>query len=346
MEDEPRQKLGELIAAYGRALVDNPGRCEGLLRDVCSTYRREIAVLVSALKEGVAAELRTASVGVPTRVVLARLTQRLQDNLGLTAEAARWAVESWALALGALSSQELTPLVPRDAAQVPPVPLPRSRRKWKTVVGVALIIVLAVAVSAVLLTSQAGRQIPAEVQEARQRAEVAQRQAEATLLTEQQARQKAEAAQKQAEIKWRQEQEARQKAEAAQKQVEAKLLTEQLVRRPPEEKGRQADPQRSLRLTWRDNAIAYKGLLQFSDQREATMNAELYDINTGTFIKKYTFTFVVKRNSLTVAANVPIEMDNITPFPHYHQVNIVLERQSNGSWQGENCHSSGCYPVM
>ena len=109
METVPRQQLCALMATYGRTLLDEPGRCEGLLRDVCGAYRREVAVLVSALKEGVATTLLTASEGVPKEVLFARLTQRLEEHLGLKTEVARWAVESWALALGKCSLAELAP---------------------------------------------------------------------------------------------------------------------------------------------------------------------------------------------------------------------------------------------
>src|SRR3981189_3461820 len=55
---------------------------------------------VMALKEGVATELLGSQTGIPPAVVSARLTKRLQDNLGVTEDAARWAVDSWAYALG------------------------------------------------------------------------------------------------------------------------------------------------------------------------------------------------------------------------------------------------------
>ena len=41
--------------------------------------------------------------------MMARLTKRLQDDLGLAEDGARWAVESWALALGVLSPADLRP---------------------------------------------------------------------------------------------------------------------------------------------------------------------------------------------------------------------------------------------
>ncbi len=99
MNDIPRQKLCEIIAQYGHSLGDDPRRTEALLRDFCSEYKREIFVLVSALREQVADDLLASQDSMPYEVLLAQLTRRLQDNLALAEDAARWAVESWALAL-------------------------------------------------------------------------------------------------------------------------------------------------------------------------------------------------------------------------------------------------------
>jgi hypothetical protein len=81
-------------------LCEEPQRCGGLLRDVCPQDRREVHVLISTLQAGVAAELRAAPASVPIVLSLGRLRKRLEEDFGLSEEAARWAVESWALALG------------------------------------------------------------------------------------------------------------------------------------------------------------------------------------------------------------------------------------------------------
>ncbi len=103
MNDLPRQKLRELIIEYGRSLCDDPRRCEALLKDYCGQYKREIFVLVSALKNRVADDLLKTSASVPQSILLARLHKRLEEELAMTAEAAHWAVESWALALGVIT---------------------------------------------------------------------------------------------------------------------------------------------------------------------------------------------------------------------------------------------------
>ena len=99
MNDLPRQKLCEIIIQYGQSVYNNPKRCEGLLRDFCGQYRKEIAVLVGALKDGVPDQLQASKNSVPHVILLTQLSKRLQDNLGFSEESATWAVESWALAL-------------------------------------------------------------------------------------------------------------------------------------------------------------------------------------------------------------------------------------------------------
>ena len=64
--------------------------------------------MLVALREGVGDELRQCSDGLWKEAVLARLTNRLQQNLGLAEELVRWAVETWALALGVFSAEEVS----------------------------------------------------------------------------------------------------------------------------------------------------------------------------------------------------------------------------------------------
>jgi hypothetical protein len=103
MNEFPRKKLSELVNKYGRSICDDPHRCESLLRDLCSKYKPEVNVLIGALKEGIPAQLLGAATNVPRELILAKLVTRLQASLAMTDEAARWAVESWAIALGMIA---------------------------------------------------------------------------------------------------------------------------------------------------------------------------------------------------------------------------------------------------
>ena len=97
----PREKLRELVAKNGDLLINDSDRCEGLLKDHCGEYRREISALVGALEERVPMELRSSWQNAMTpEAMRARLVQRLQDHRGLAPDVADWAVDAWSYALG------------------------------------------------------------------------------------------------------------------------------------------------------------------------------------------------------------------------------------------------------
>jgi parallel beta-helix repeat protein len=122
MNDLPRQNLCKIIARHGQSIASEPRRLAALLRDYNPSYRREIAVLVSAAEEGVAREL-LARTGLPREALLARLTRRLHENVAMEITAAQWAVNSWALALSVLSTAELEHIKQDHSATVAaPVP--------------------------------------------------------------------------------------------------------------------------------------------------------------------------------------------------------------------------------
>jgi hypothetical protein len=94
-------KLSELVGRFGPGLSRDARQCKALLADVCGNqYRGECAVLVTAVEEGVAADLLSRSSGLPAEVLLGRLSDRLQAERGISPDLARWGVECWAVALG------------------------------------------------------------------------------------------------------------------------------------------------------------------------------------------------------------------------------------------------------
>ena len=114
----PRQKLCEIVAKYGRSISDEPRKCEGILRDLCGSHRREIAALVNALKSRTPEELINASVGVPQEILVGRLAKKLEDHLGVDRELARWAVTTWGMALGRFAVDVDVQSIAEQARQV------------------------------------------------------------------------------------------------------------------------------------------------------------------------------------------------------------------------------------
>lgn len=107
MNDFPRQALRRIVAKYGKEICSDARRCENLLNDLSGSHRREINVLVTAVEEHVPLDLLAANRSMPLELLLTRLENRLAEQTALTAEAARWAVESWALALALATEDEM-----------------------------------------------------------------------------------------------------------------------------------------------------------------------------------------------------------------------------------------------
>src|SRR5476651_207312 len=107
MSTTPRDVLIEIVAKHGEPLLASPLRSEGLLKDYCGEFRREIFVLVSCLRVGVVDQLRRQS-GPSVKLVCARLALKLEQNLAITSDISKWAVESWAIALGLLQPEAST----------------------------------------------------------------------------------------------------------------------------------------------------------------------------------------------------------------------------------------------
>jgi Leucine-rich repeat (LRR) protein len=108
MNNIPRQKLQDILTQESHTVCDDPNQCESKLRELCPEYPREVNVLISALTQNVAADLMALSEATSKDVLLSKLARRLYDNFGMDLEFAQWAVESWALALGVITTAMFT----------------------------------------------------------------------------------------------------------------------------------------------------------------------------------------------------------------------------------------------
>ena len=100
MDDAVLAKLRDIAARYGPGVCEDARRVEAVLRDLSGEHRREIAVLVAAVREGVPAEMLALGNQALPSVTRERLVRLLVDHQGLAAVAARWSVDTWASALG------------------------------------------------------------------------------------------------------------------------------------------------------------------------------------------------------------------------------------------------------
>jgi len=117
MNDTARAMLARLVALYGVSIAHDANRCEGLLRDTCPECSREIFVLVHAVRQHVTDDLLTPRHALPLALTEAFLVKRLEDELGFANDVARWAVTSWAEALGRADPAPATKLAARSIPQ-------------------------------------------------------------------------------------------------------------------------------------------------------------------------------------------------------------------------------------
>jgi hypothetical protein len=135
MNDTARTTLALLVTRYGVSVAHDPNRCEGLLRDTCPECSREIFVLTHAVRQHVTDDLLAPRHTLPLSLTKGFLAKRLEDELGFSTDVARWAVISWAEALGLADPAPLTatpqkPAAPEPAAQHTTPTNPALREQW------------------------------------------------------------------------------------------------------------------------------------------------------------------------------------------------------------------------
>jgi hypothetical protein len=176
----PRQKICELIGNHPRIAEDSK-LCESLLKDVCGDHRKEINLLVSAVKEQIPQTL-SQSQGAFPELVLSNLVMRMHDSLGLEESSAQWAVASWAIALGVVSpdykfphhkTPEPNPVLKEESPSELPtnpatskVPSPsKSSRKWLLISGGLATVAVAVITVTGIIPKPDPRPSPSPTQE-------------------------------------------------------------------------------------------------------------------------------------------------------------------------------------
>jgi len=139
MNNKVRVALVKYFRSFGPSLIEQPKRLRALLADECPGKKREINVLLTALAEKIPATLHTKSASAPWVFFAGRLVKQLTDLAAMDEEAARWAVDTWALAMGLIHETDLIsvgtfPKPPPIPVLTPtPIllkPVPKHARNW------------------------------------------------------------------------------------------------------------------------------------------------------------------------------------------------------------------------
>ncbi len=137
MNELARQKLRELVqqrqaikAAKGHDPALHGGTCRRQLEKLCGDgCLTEINVLTAAVRDQIPADIEAWPAGAPIAEHLERLTAQLMEHYAMREDAARWAVEAWAEALGVAGATPslITPSpdpIPAGATSPPITPPP------------------------------------------------------------------------------------------------------------------------------------------------------------------------------------------------------------------------------
>ena len=106
LDENVPQQLGEILIKHGRSPLSDAKLCENLLKDYCPEHKEEIALLALAVKERIAGDLLVSQAGLERDLLHALLVKRLRKARSLSEGDARWAVESWSIAIRALARAE------------------------------------------------------------------------------------------------------------------------------------------------------------------------------------------------------------------------------------------------
>jgi len=129
MDESVRAVLVELVQDEGEAFYADAARVESQLLQRVPDHPAEIAVLATAVRAGVVNELRDVKPGL-LGIAEGHLASRMVRLHDADPTAARWAVESWAHALGA-SREPPPPVLAVDRGPTDPYPPPeRDEDRW------------------------------------------------------------------------------------------------------------------------------------------------------------------------------------------------------------------------
>lgn len=134
MDIYPRQKLCEIITLHGHTICSTPKKLKGLLRNSCPHFHREVNILLTALKQKIPLDLLN-SAEIPYEPIANQLVKRLCESIpiGVAEEFARWAVDTWALALGVIQKIPVPTLPDKVPPEKPPEKSPAKRGRKKKV---------------------------------------------------------------------------------------------------------------------------------------------------------------------------------------------------------------------
>jgi len=103
MNDIVREKLCKIIENHGRLVYHEDKKLEGLLKDICGGNKKEINLIMIAVRSGIASEMLNLKTDGNIEILLPQLIKKIIDDYGLESVTAKWAIETVAISLKLIS---------------------------------------------------------------------------------------------------------------------------------------------------------------------------------------------------------------------------------------------------
>ena len=107
MDGFVRQKLYEIIEIYGKSIYYEDKKLEGLLKDFCGEYKKEINLIMLAVRSKIALEMLDFNSNGHIEIILPQLTKRLADDYSINQNSAKWVIDSVSISLKLIKMDDL-----------------------------------------------------------------------------------------------------------------------------------------------------------------------------------------------------------------------------------------------
>jgi len=111
-----QNSLKTIIQEYGTIICKEPSRLEGLLKDYCGEYKKEIFIIVSSAKDGAPGEI--ISLKDSFEFARGRLSSRLVDNYAFSHDYADAVILLWLLVLGKITLVQYDAMLAKNKKNV------------------------------------------------------------------------------------------------------------------------------------------------------------------------------------------------------------------------------------
>ena len=106
MNNYVRQKLCEIIKIKGPSVYNEEKKIEGLLKDYCGEHKKEINIIIIAIKSGIVSEIISSKDNKHIELLIPNFIKTMIEEYSLNENAAKWVIETICISLNIIDKVE------------------------------------------------------------------------------------------------------------------------------------------------------------------------------------------------------------------------------------------------